>query len=152
MITFYLWEGGGGWVSNFFSIKSEVEIFFEVFFNECISANVFWIFFNECISGIIFQVRSSCLIRVFFFKRFTVLFEKKMFYIFLLILFFFSRNLKKCKKILVRILRGFWPKKIAFFEISQKKTFSTEKRFLTVIYIKTHKRILAELEQILMLN
>ena len=43
---------------------------------------------------------------------------------------------------LVRILRGFWPKKIAFFEISQKNTFSTEKQFLTLLYIKTHKRIL----------
>jgi hypothetical protein len=29
-------------------------------------------------------------------------------------------------------------------EISQKNIFSTEKRFLTLIYIKTHKRILAE--------
>ena len=31
-------------------------------------------------------------------------------------------------------------KKLHFFEISQKNTFSTEKRFLTLIYIKTHKR------------
>ena len=38
----------------------------------------------------------------------------------------------------------FLTKKIAFFEISQKNTFSTEKRFLTLIYIKTHKRILPE--------
>ena len=37
----------------------------------------------------------------------------------------------------------FLTKKIAFFEISQKNTFSTEKQFLTLIYIKTHKRILA---------
>ena len=56
---------------------------------------------------------TSCLIRVFFLKRFTVLFEKKILYflIFLLILFFFTfffpRNLKKCKKFLVTILRGF---------------------------------------------
>ena len=34
----------------------------------------------------------------------------------------------------------FLTKKIAFFEISQKNTFSTEKQFLTLIYIKTHKR------------
>ena len=47
------------------------------------------------------------------------------------------------QKFLGGILCGFWPKKIAFFEISQKNTFSTEKRFLTLIYIKTHKRILA---------
>ena len=38
----------------------------------------------------------------------------------------------------------FLTKKIVFFEISQKNTFSTEKQFLTLIYIKTHKRILAE--------
>ena len=38
----------------------------------------------------------------------------------------------------------FLTKTIAFFEISQKNTFSTEKRFLTLIYIKTHKKILAE--------
>jgi hypothetical protein len=52
--------------------------------------------------------------------------------------------------------KWFLTKKIAFFEISQKNTFSTEKQFLTLsaqlINIKTHKRILAEVEQILMLN